>query len=101
MATAKKSAPKHSTTKKAPAKKSATARTHKKTPTKKASTQELRSFRLAKDEPPFKTFRISRQTVYWVILVCFIIFAQLWIIKLQIDVSNLIELQQNELQSSN
>ena len=96
MATAKQSASKQSTTKKAPVMKTV----HKKTSAKKAPTQEIRSFKLAKDEPPFRSFRISRQTVYWVILVCFIIFAQLWIIKLQIDVSNLIELQQNELQNN-
>lgn len=77
---------------KAPAKKS----TNKKSATQKTYT--MRSFRIEKDNPPFTTFKITRQTVYWVILICFIIFAQLWIIKLQIDVSNLIELQQQALQ---
>lgn len=102
MATAKKPAAKKpssksTTTKKATSKKTVTkAASHNKTANKKTS-PEFRSFKLAPNQPPFKSFRITRQTVYWLILVCFIIFAQLWIIKLQIDVSNLIELQQNEI----
>lgn len=101
MATAKKPATKRSTVKKTPAKKTTPAKTHRKTSSKKVSTPEMRSFKLAKDVPPFRTFKLSRQTVYWVILVSFIIFAQLWIIKLQVDVANLIEIQQNELMNNN
>jgi len=97
MATAKKSTTKKAPVKKAPAKKASVtkAKATKKTSAKKSA--ELKSFRLAKNQPPFTSFKITRQTVYWVILVSFIIFAQLWIIKLQVDVANLIEIQQREL----
>jgi hypothetical protein len=108
MATTKQAARKPSTTKKTAPKKTAVAKSSspkkapvKKNATKKTSVSELRSFKIAKDDPPFRSFKISRQTVYWLVLVCFIIFAQLWIIKLQIDVANLIELQQNELVNTN
>lgn len=98
MATAKKAATKKPVAKKAPVKKAPTKKASvKKSTSKKATTSELRSFRVAKNQPPFTSFKITKQTVYWIILVSFIIFAQLWIIKLQIDVANLIEVQQQEM----
>lgn len=97
MATAKKT-----TTKKAPATKKASVA--KNTPakrtavTKKASastaTPKMRSFHVSPNIPSFGTFKITRQTVYWVIIVSVIIFMQLWILSLQIDTSMYIE---NEL----
>lgn len=69
----------------------------KKTTTKKSATNEMRSFHVAKDQTPFTTFRVTRQTVYWVILVAFIIFAQLWIISLQVEVASLLDAQQAQL----
>lgn len=56
----------------------------------------MRSFKVTRDQPPFTTFKITRQTVYWVILVAFIVFVQLWILKLQMEVATLIETQQAE-----
>lgn len=71
----------------------------KKTPIKKTTAKtEMRSFRVSKDDMPFGTFRVTRQTVYWVILVAFIIFAQLWIINLQVEVASLLDAQQTQLQ---
>jgi len=97
MATAKKT-----TTKKAPATKKAPVA--KKAPvkraavTKKASASaaapKMRSFRVAPNTPGFVTFKITRQTVYWIIIVSVIIFMQLWILSMQIDTSMYIE---NEL----
>lgn len=72
----------------------------KKTLVKKSSVKqaETRSFRVAKAEGSFTDFRITRQTVYWIILIAFIIFAQLWILKLQIEVATLLDAQATELQ---
>lgn len=70
----------------------------KKSGAHKSAKQNIRSFKLATDNEPFTSLRITRQTVYWIILVSFIIFAQLWIIKLQIDVATLIDSQQASLQ---
>jgi len=71
----------------------------KKSSAKKAkSKNEMRSFHVAKDDVAFKTFRITRQTIYWVILVAFIIFAQLWIINLQVQVASLLDAQQAQIQ---
>lgn len=105
MATAKKTtAKKTSPAKKAPAKK---APVKKVAPAKKASTKtkaattpKVRSFRVSPNTPSFGTFKITRQTVYWVIIVSVIIFMQLWILSLQIETSNYIEAQLAALEAN-
>ena len=92
----KKTTAKATVTKKAPAKAAA-----KKTSSKGKATvkqAELRSFRIAKDTQPFTSFQITRQTIYWIILVSFIIFVQLWILKLQIEVAMLLDAQQVQIE---
>ena len=90
MATAKKTTVKKtSTAKKAPVKRATTA---KKSSTK-ATAVKMRSFHVSPNNPSFTTFKITRQTVYWVIIVSFIIFMQLWILALQMETSTYIENQ--------
>lgn len=95
--TTPRAATKPASTKKAPVKKTVA----KKQPAKKTATkkQDMRSFRVAEDPHSFTTLKVTRQTVYWVILVSFIIFAQLWILRLQIDVASLVEIQQTQVES--
>lgn len=71
---------------KKPAKKVA-RKTTKRTssPKSRKKTAELKSFR-PYSESNFLQFKISRQTVYWTILVAFIIFVQLLILKTQFEV---------------
>lgn len=103
MATAKKTV-----TKKAPVKKAASSKTAvkkvvaakapaRKTTKKAAKATPVRSFRVVENPVPFKTFKITKQTIYWIILVAFIVFAQLWILKLQIEVATLLEAQQAQI----
>ncbi len=110
MATAKKATPKQSSarkstvkhsTKTASVKKAAPKKKTPNTKVKKKSAQErtVHSFKISQDTQPFRNFTITRQTIYWIILVAFIIFAQLWILKLQIEVASLIEAQQAQLMS--
>lgn len=91
MATTKAAATKKKTTatKRAPQKKTAA----KKAPQK----QKVASFKMAESTSKFTSFRLTRQTLYWVIIVALIIFAQLWIIKLQVDISTLLDQQQAQL----
>jgi uncharacterized integral membrane protein len=89
------------TAKKTTAKKTSTS---KKAPVKKASvktTPKIRSFHVSPDIPSFGTFKITRQTVYWVIIVSVIIFMQLWILALQIQTSMQIESELSSLQTNN
>jgi len=98
---AKKAAPKKTTAKTSVNKKAPVKATAKKTPSKSKATAkqaELRSFRIAKDTQPFTSFQITRQTIYWIILVSFIIFVQLWILKLQIEVAMLLDAQQVQME---
>ena len=96
---AKKAAPKKTTAKKAPVKKVVATKTATKSRATKAKKQpELQSFRVSPDPQPFRSFRITRQTIYWIILVAFIIFVQLWILKLQIEVTILLDAQAAQLE---
>ena len=55
-----------------------------------------KSFEIAESPRPFMTFRITRQTVYWIILLAFISALTLWILKLQLDVLSILNsLNQN------
>jgi hypothetical protein len=81
MATAKKSPAKKTATKtKAPVKKSVVSK--KKTAKKVAA---LRSFTVVSDSPFFST-KITKQTIYWSILLIVILVTQLWILNVQLDV---------------
>jgi len=98
MATAKKTTAKSKpVAKKAPAKRVSTS---KKAPSKSkaVATPKMRSFHVSPDFPAFTTFKITRQTVYWVIIVSFIIFMQLWILGLQMETSTYIENQLSALE---
>ncbi len=100
--TSAKSAPAKSTVKKTVATKSAPKKAAAKKSTKKSAssaTANYTSFKVTKNNTPFTTFKVTRQTFYWIILVAFIIFVQLWILKLHIEVAGLLEQQQIELQN--
>lgn len=78
--------------KKTPAKKSATKKIIKKFAIKKTSAKKpakMQSFRVYKDDTPFTTFRLTRQTFYWAILLIFIIMTQLWLLQIQMDIADL------------
>ncbi len=104
MATAKKPATTKPAAKKTPVKKAPVAKkpAAKKVVTKKApakAASAYNSFKPSTDVSTFTNFKVTRQTIYWVVLIAFIIFAQLWILKLQIDVATLLDSQQLELMS--
>jgi hypothetical protein len=114
MATTKKAAPKSTVkkpvAKKAPVKsaakvKAVTAKPApkkaavKKSASSKATPTKHRSFRVEPSKHDFKTFKITRQTVYWVVIVLALVFAQLWILNLHVEVASLIEAQQKSIQT--
>ena len=100
MATAKKatsSRPAKATVKTTP-KKSTPKKTSAKRTSKKPT--EMQSFHVYPENQPFTAFKITRQTVYWVLLVAFIVFVQLWILKLQVEVAQLIDNQEMTVQNN-
>lgn len=82
--TTKRKAPAKTTVKAAPK-----AATKPKTTSRvsKAKTPVVRSFRVSPSPQPFFTFRVTKQTVYWILLLLVIVALQLWIIKLQLDIA--------------
>lgn len=84
-------------TKKTAAKKP--ARKVKKIASKHAASKKtvpMKSFRMYKDEKPFMRVQFTRQTLYWVILLVFVIITQLWILKIQMDIETLTSLVVNQ-----
>jgi len=88
MAT-KTAAKKPTTKRKTPAKTVAKTAPKAKTTTRasKAKAPAVQSFRISPSQQPFFTFKITKQTVYWILLLLVIVALQLWIIKLQLDIA--------------
>lgn len=80
MATAKK-VTKKSPAKKAPLKRSAAKRSKK---------VVLESFKLCRESAPFVSLKITDQTVYWSILLVMVLVLALWVLQIQIDISNIL-----------
>lgn len=107
MATAKKSTvkkakattSKSTAVKRAPAKSSASV-----TKVKKLSHQvpSMRSFRLSRQDEPFFTFRITHQTVYWLILAAIVLCLGMWVIDINVKVQKIYDqIDQTNLQTFN
>jgi len=50
----------------------------------------LKSFKLSKEPTSFVSFRITDQTVYWSILLILILILALWVLQLQINLSDIL-----------
>ena len=59
-----------------------------KVPAKKVA--GFKSFKLSKESKPFASFGIKEQRFYWFILFCLIVTLILWVFKIQIDTTTLI-----------
>lgn len=51
---------------------------------------KLESFKITQSELPFLTFKITQQTFYWTILLIFVLIVQVWVLNLQLDVTDLL-----------
>ena len=65
-------------------------KTARKAASKKSKNTSLKSFKLGQEPAPFITFRITEQTVYWSMMLILILILALWILQLQIDVSDIL-----------
>jgi hypothetical protein len=93
MPTTKKTPAKKTTVKKKPA----TKTTATKTKTKATAAAKMRSFHLSPNDADFKSFKFTRQTLYWIIIVSVVVFLQLWILALQTETMRYIEAEQAAL----
>lgn len=56
---------------------------------KRAKAPVMRSFRVAQAEAPFFTFKLTKQTLYWLVLSAVVVAFTLWILKLQSDIEDI------------
>ena len=91
MPAAKKPASKAKAAAKKPAVRRAPAKSRSATSVKLVSTApaSVRSFRPAKPDEPFFTFRITHQTVYWLILAVIVVSLAAWVLSISIKVQNI------------
>lgn len=89
MPTKKVSKSKATTKSAKPAKKT----TVKKTSVKKSVAKKVTnaSFKVGRETTPFKTYKITEQTIYWGVLVVYILLLSLWILKIQVDTLNIVD----------
>lgn len=69
-----------------------TTTTKRKQPAKssrRAKAPQVRSFRVAPENAPFLTFKLTKQTLYWLVLSAVVIAFTLWILKLQSDIQDI------------
>jgi len=96
MATAKKPTTKKSVPKK-PVAKTAKKVVAAKTVTKKVTAVKAKkvakpqSFKLSNESGPFVSFRVTEQTVYWSILLIYIMLLVLWISNIQLETMRIID----------
>ncbi len=89
-------ATKKTTTKRAPAKKKPAVQTSTKSTGKKApkasvqpKSRVTKHIKLQRSSEDFMTFRVNRETVYWMVLGGVVILFAMWILQLQADIQKL------------
>jgi len=66
----------------------------KKSPVKrihKPKTVKLESFKIQKETGPFMSFKITEQTVYWLVVVLMVFLLGIWVLNIQMDLSELLD----------
>ena len=69
--------------------KRAPAKSRSATSVKRVTKPQVRSFRPAKPDEPFFTFRVTHQTVYWIILAVIVVSLAAWVLSISIKVQNI------------
>lgn len=87
-ATKKKAPAKKPVAKKAPVKKAAPKKAPvKRTTTKKAAPKKsYESFQLSNEKTPFFTYKVTDQTIYWLVLSVVVFILALWVLHLHLEV---------------
>ncbi|MEI6850460.1 MAG: hypothetical protein WCK26_00670 [Candidatus Saccharibacteria bacterium] len=65
--------------------------TSKKSAPRKVKKAKFESFQMSKDSTPFLQFLITEQTIYWMILLTLILALGIWVLSIQIEISNLLD----------
>lgn len=93
---------KTSSAKKTPVKKPATKAKSKAASAKKPAVATLQSLRPSRPTEPFFTFKITRQTVYWLILSVIVIALAAWVLQLNARIQSIYDqIEQNSINIEN
>jgi len=65
--------------------------TVKKSSPHKVHQKKIKSFKISKETKPFVSYKITDQTIYWSILLILILVVCLWILQIQINISDMID----------
>ena len=65
------------------------------------ATGHYKTLHVARPKQPFMSFKITKQTLYWTILVAFVIVMQLWILAAQYDVVQTTDELQQQINTIN
>ena len=91
MATAKKApAKKKTTAKKTPVKKSTAKQAPAKKTTSKKKSAEYATLKLSPEKTPFLTFKVTDQTIYWLVLSVVVFLLALWVLHLHLELLEII-----------
>ena len=52
---------------------------------------KLESFKAQKETRPFMTFKVTEQTVYWLIVVLMVFLLGIWVLNIQMDLTELLD----------
>ncbi len=61
--------------------------------TKKSKSVGEQSFKITRETTPFLTYKITKQTMYWLVLLLVILILEVWILQMQfkaLDATNLV-----------
>ncbi|MFZ1242939.1 MAG: hypothetical protein WAQ22_02220 [Candidatus Saccharimonas sp.] len=86
--TAKKTTTKKATTPKKTTKASVSTKS-KSSASKPVKSRQMRSFKLEKPTEPFMTFRITRQTIYWLVLSIIVLCFGTWLIYVTAQIQSI------------
>jgi hypothetical protein len=65
--------------------------TAKKTTTKKVVKPVAKSFKVHKETEPFMTFKVTEQTVYWLIFLAAVLILGIWLVNSQNNVASILD----------
>lgn len=72
--------------------KKVTKKVASKAPVRKSTSKvaNVQSFKIAQETMPFLTFKITQQTFYWTVLLIFVLIVQVWVLNLQLNVTDIL-----------
>lgn len=72
----------------------------KKTTSRAPKMPKYETFKVASSDMPFMSFKLTQQTFYWTLLLIVVLLVQVWVLSMQIDVTNLLNQVETQMTST-